>query len=62
MPPLNPFTFREKLPAILGRINPITQKVNEQTTAIDQLEADVETLIGDADAPDFTILFENRLI
>lgn len=61
MPTPLPFTFSERLPVILGRINPMIDTMNVQTAAIQNLETEVTDLIG-PDGPDLTLLFENGLV
>lgn len=61
MPAPTRFSFSERLPAILSRINPIVDTVNVQTAAIQNLEAEVADLAG-PDGPDLTLLFENGLV
>ena len=55
------FLFSERLPVIIGRINPMIDVMNVQTAAIENLETEVTDLIGPA-GPDLTLLFENGLI
>ena len=61
MPTPLPFTFSERLPDILIRINPMIDTMNVQTAAIENLEAEVADLSG-SDGPDLTLLFENGLV
>lgn len=62
MPIPNPFSFSEKLPAIVGRINPIIDELNVQNAAIQNLESDVTGIVGSGEGPDLTLLFENGLV
>lgn len=55
------FLFSERLPVILGRINPMIDELNVQNAAILNLETEVTELIG-PEGPDLTILFENGLV
>jgi hypothetical protein len=61
MPTPLPFSFTERLPAILQRINPMIDVINVQNAAIENLEAEVTDLAGPA-GPDLTLLFENGLV
>lgn len=61
MPTPLPFTFAERLPAILQRINPMIDTMNVQNAAIQNLETEVADLVG-PDGPDLTLLFENGLV
>lgn len=56
-----PFSFSERLPAILRRINPMIDTLNVQTAAIQNLETEVTGLVG-PEGPDLTLLFENGLV
>lgn len=62
MPAPNTFSWSEKLPAIVGRINPIISELNTQSVAIASLETEVTDLIGAGAGPDLTLIFENGLI
>lgn len=61
MPTPLPFTFAERLPAILSRLNPMIDTLNVQSAAIENLETEVSDLAG-ATGPDLTLLFENGLV
>ena len=61
MPAPPQFVWTEKLPAILGRINPLIDEANVQAAAVQDLEAAVDELSGTG-GPDLTLLFENGLI
>lgn len=56
-----PFTFSERLPAILQRINPMIDVLNVQNAAIQNLETEVADLAGPT-GPDLTLIFENGLV
>ena len=61
MPVPSQFTFSERLPAILRRINPMIDTMNVQNAAIQNLETEVADLAGPA-GPDLTLIFENGLV
>lgn len=57
----SPISLSEKLPAILGRINPIIDEINVNAAAVEALETAVADL-GTGDGPDLVLLFENGLV
>ena len=61
MPAPSHIALVEKMPAILGRINPIIDELNVNASAVADLETAVDDIISYS-GPDLVILFENGLV